>query len=117
MKKKKRKLKKGTIIIVIGIIILLVLISVEITKILNNKSIVGSWTTDNVTIYTFKRNKTGVLKVSLNEYKFTYKIEKNILFIDFESDKSTDTKYTYLLEKNKLILKGDNGEFTFTKKK
>ena len=80
-------------------------------------SIVGTWTTDGVTVYQFNKNNTGLLIVSLKEYEFTYKIKDDTLEIDFKNERSTDSKYTYTFEDNKLILKGDNGTFTFIKKK
>ena len=54
-----------------------------------------------------------------SEYKFTYVLNNNKLYIDFESDKATDSDYEYSFENDKLILKGINstsGTYTFTKK-
>lgn len=116
--KKKKKLKKKPITILIILIIALVLIFTIIIPYLNSpkRKLIGSWTTDGVTIYKFNKNNTGSLRVSLSEYDFTYKIDKKELFIDFENEKSTDSKYTYSFEDGKLILKGENGEFIFTRK-
>ena len=117
-----KKKKKSKIIKVLEIICLLLAITTIIvvcifkpkTKtVSNDSSIIGIWTTDNVTIYEFEKNNTGVLKVPLSEYKFTYKIEKDKLYIDFENEKSEDSEYTYTLKDKKLILKGKKGTFTF----
>ena len=113
--KKKIKLKKGPFIFVLIIVILLIVIISK--SVLSDKSkIVGTWTTDGITIYEFKKNNTGKLKVSLSEYVFKYKLKKNIIYIDFESDKIEDSNYNYSFKDKKLILKNEKGEFTFTKK-
>ncbi len=111
-------MKKKIIIMIILILILIFVITILMLggKPTSKKSIVGTWTTDGVTIYEFNRNKTGKLIVSVGEYPFTYKISGDTLEIDFENEKSTDSKYTYKFDDNKLILEGDNGTFTFIKK-
>ena len=107
-------------IIIMAILVVLALIALIIMlagiKKLPKSQIVGTWTTDGVTIYKFNKDNTGELIVSLKNYPFTYKIKNDILEIDFENERSTDSKYTYSFEENKLILKGDNGTFTFIRK-
>ena len=107
-------------IIIMLVLICLVIIAIIILLLGNKPShknkIVGSWTTDGITIYEFKKNNTGKLIVSLGEYPFTYKITDNTLEINFKDDKVTDSKFTYSIENGKLILNGDNGTFTFKKK-
>ena len=100
------------IIIVICAIIVLLLGARKTPK----DSILGSWTTDGVTIYEFNKDNTGKLIVSLKEYEFTYVIGNDTLLINFENEKSEDSKYTYTFEDDKLILEGDNGKFTFIRK-
>ena len=56
------------------------------------------------------------MKTTLSKYKFTYKIKKNIISLDFEEKKATDTDYEYSCKKNKCKMKSDRGTFTFTKK-
>ena len=115
---KKKKIIISIIMILLGIVLLIYLIN-DTQK--NNKEenkLIGKWTTDGVTIYTFNEDKTGTLKVSLGEYDFNYKIEEdNKLFIDFKDEKSEDTKYIYSFKDKKLILKSTNGTFNFTKTK
>lgn len=111
---KKFKIKKKVLIIgiiIIAIIAILLLIS-RITK----NSFLGTWITDGGTIYEFKEKNVGVMKTSLSEYKFTYKIKDDVLSIDFEEENVIDTNYKYSFENNKCILTSDRGNFTFTKK-
>lgn len=112
---KKRKIKKKPIIILAIIIVLIVVSLVIIFRPNQNNKLIGKWTTDNVTIYEFKKDYTGVLEVSLSKYEFTYEIKENTLYIDFKNPTSTDSEYTYSFKGDKLILKGKNGTFTFTK--
>ena len=69
-------------------------------------SLTGSWTTDGITIYEFKDNGKGMLKLPLSEYEYSYKIDGNKLHIDFESEETTDSDYEYYFENDNLILKG-----------
>lgn len=107
------------------IIVMLILIAIVLTLIITlllgskktpKKTIIGTWTTDGVTIYKFNKDNTGALVVPLHEYKFTYTLNDNTLVIDFENEKSVDATYTYSFDDNKLILEGDNGKYTFIKK-
>ena len=110
----KKKIIVMLILIVIVIIsIIMLLLGLRKTP---QSSIIGSWTTDGVTIYEFSKHNKGKLIASLKEYEFTYKIDNDTLAIDFKNEKSKDTTYTYTFEDNKLILEGENGRFTFIKK-
>ena len=63
-------------------------------------------------------DENGKMILPSSEYKFTYIIHNNQIYIDFESDKATDSDYEYSFENNKLILKGikaTTGTYTFTK--
>ena len=109
--------KKITIMIVLIIIVLCLIIALVLgLKKSPKQTLIGTWTTDGVTIYKFNKDKTGALVLPLHEYKFTYTLKDDTLAIDFENEKSEDTTYTYHFEDNKLILEGDNGKFTFIKK-
>ena len=107
------------------IVIMLILITIVLAAIIilllglrktPKTSIIGTWTTDGVTIYKFNKNNTGALIVPLQEYEFTYKINEDTIEIDFKNETSEDSKYTYTFDDNRLILNGDNGKFTFIKK-
>lgn len=114
---KKRKLKKKYLIILILIFAILVIFAtIKIITRPRSPKIVGSWTTDGITVYTFNKDNTGLLSVSLTDYEFTYKIEENKLYIDFENERSVDSTYEFNLDGDKLTLKGERGTFLFTKK-
>ena len=116
--KKNRKLKPKAIIILLVLIIIVCSALILIFKGKNNinKKFVGTWTTDGVTVYEFKKDGTGALKVSLGDYEFEYEIKDDKLYIDFKSTKAEDSEYTYEFKDEKLILTGKYGVFTFTKK-
>ena len=113
-----RKNKQKNKILIIGIIII-VIIAVSIFlifKLKNSKNIfLGTWQSEGGTIYEFKKNNEGVMKTSLSEYKFTYKIKKNIISIDFEDKKAIDTDYDFSCKKDKCEMKSDRGTFIFNK--
>ena len=120
MKKNKKKRKIGIIIpiciLLFGISIMMLIISSFIDRSNLSDKFVGKWTTDGVTIYEFKKDNTGTLILPLSNYKFSYKVEKDKLFIDFENEKSIDSKYTYSFDNGKLVLKGSNGKFVFKRR-
>ena len=111
-------MKKKIIIILVIVLFIAVSLIIIFSKKENapRNKLVGTWTTDGVTIYQFDKDNTGKLIVSLGEYEFTYKIDDDKLYIDFKNEESTDSEYTYVFEDNRLVLKGDNGIFTFIKK-
>ena len=89
----------------------------------NNKTVderlIDIWTTDGVTVYEFDNKGKGAMKLPSSEYKFTYVINDNKLYIDFESEKAIDSDYEYSFENDKLILKVINsttGTYTFQRK-
>lgn len=92
--------------------------NIQNENIQQEQALIGVWTTDGVTVYEFEESGNGTLKLPLSEYKFTYKIEGNNLFINFESKETRDSNYEYFFEKENLILKGikgTTGNYTFYK--
>ncbi len=114
--KKKKRLKKEVVIGLIIVSSITLLISLIMINKNSKNTFIGSWISEGGIIYEFKRNNSGIMKTSLSEYKFTYKISDKMLSIDFEDEKNIDTDYEYFLKKNKCIMKSDKGSFTFTKK-
>ena len=57
---------------------------------------------DGNTKYEFDEKGKGKLIVPLTEYKFTYKINDNIISIDFENESSIDVDYEYKINKDEL---------------
>lgn len=110
--KKKIKLKNIMIISCLSVIIILLIKTNFSVK----SKLVGTWTSDNVTIYEFYKNNKGKLIVSLSEYEFDYSIKNKLLNIDYKNDSAEDSKYSYSFGKNQLILKNKKGIFIFNKK-
>ena len=113
--KKKRKLKRIVWIYIFIVFIILSNLILYKSLFSAKAKLIGTWTTDDVTTYEFYKNNTGKLVVSLSEYKFKYSLKKNILYIDFENDKSEDSKYEYKFINKKLVLSNEKGIFTFVK--
>ena len=115
--------KKYIIIMIIIIVIIICIFVLGISTQNRNKNktdeIIGTWTTDEVTVYEFDGKGNGKLILPSSQYNFTYTLNENIIHIDFESEKATDSDYIYSLDEGKLILNGTNttaGTYTFTKK-
>ena len=116
MKKIDFKNKKILIPVILVAIILIVILIISLS---NNKKtkeeLLGSWSTKGNTIYEFEKKGKGKMIVPLKEYNFTYKIEDNKLYIDYEDESANDAEYEYTIEKNKLTIKGERGTFKLTK--
>lgn len=65
----------------------------------------GIWNVDDVTAYHFDGKGHGALVLPDKEYKFVYKLTKNEISIDFESESAKDISFNYSLQKDKLILR------------
>ncbi len=126
MKKTKNIKKIFILIVILSIILVFGIIKIKTKKNNNNVNkevlsiqdqLVGSWTADGVTIYEFNKDNNGKLKLPLTDYYFTYKLEDNNIYIDFENEKSTDSEYEIAFENDRLIFKGINqtiGTYTFS---
>ena len=101
------------------IFIIIVIILIFAVKMLFIKDkLTGSWTTDGNTVYTFDGKGEGYLTTSISKYKFTYKIKRNVVYIDFKVEKANDSDYEFSVKNNKLTLKGINkttGSYTLNK--
>lgn len=105
--KKKKKSKMFLSIIIIIILITIFIINKE--KIFMNfgsNKIRGTWTTDGVTIYKFDNNGKGSLITSLSKYDFSYKINDNKIYIDFENEKAIDSSFEFSIKEDTLTIKG-----------
>lgn len=98
-------------IIAIVIIVTIVLIGGGIfafTRINKNDNLAGLWDVDGNTKYEFDGRGKGKIIVPNSEFEFTYKIEDNVVSIDFRSKDSTNTKYEFKISKDNLELKDLN---------
>ena len=113
----------------IVIVIILIIVAIVISIVVKSPKqdfykrtddrLISTWTTDGTTVYEFESNGKGTMKLPSTEYKFTYVLNDDKVYIDFESDKATDSDYEYSFDGDKLILKGikaTTGVYTFTKK-
>lgn len=76
----------------------------------------GSWSYDEVTIYTFDGGGHGSLVLPLNTYEYTYKTENEVLLLDFADDAVEDKEYSYQLSEGVLTLTGSDGAVYIFKK-
>lgn len=125
-----RKRKNKVIIIICLFLIILIVLGIilikknKIQKIIKEdksetqiitETLIGKWTTDGNTVYEFNEGGKGTLIVPVAKLPFTYKLENNQLFIDFENEDSEDSSYNYMIEDNKLSMQNSNGTFVFSR--
>ena len=87
----------------LGVIVILLIASVIIICFRTDK-VKGIWNVDEVTAYRFDGKGNGELILPDKEYKFVYKLTKDEIAIDFESEAAKDITFDYSLQKDKLIL-------------
>lgn len=117
--KKKKKSKMFWIIIIIIILLTIFIINKEkIFMKFESNNIIGTWTTDGVTIYKFDNNGKGSLNTSLSKYDFSYIINDNKIYIDFENEKAIDSSFEFSIKEDTLTIKGiDETTGVYTLKK
>ena len=121
IKSKNKDRKEEGKIKVLFILNIVVLIVIGIFYVANNKkkdNLEGNWSVDGITFFEFDGKGNGKLKVPTDEYKFSYTISHNEVYLDYESDKATDSDYEYSFDGNKLVFKGikaTTGTYTLTK--
>lgn len=70
----------------------------------------GVWHYDQYTEYEFDGKSNGCLCLDgSNHFEFTYKVENDILYLDFVLDYVTDCQYSYTVVGDKLTLIGGEG--------
>ena len=82
------------------------------------KQLLGSWSSDESTLYRFDEDGTGYLRTSVKDYIFTYSIVGNKLYINFVDESLSDSDYKMYIKDKTLKLTGINatsGEYTFNK--
>ena len=105
-----------------GIITLLVLAVLTVSIVLickrcsADKSIVGTWDYDTVTVYRFGKGGKGALELPNGSYEFSYNINGDKLTIDFESDSATDSIYVYTVNNDTLTLASEDNRTIEMKK-
>ncbi len=105
-------------IIIISIILVIAIILFFIVKSINNSNkLIGLWDVDGNTKYQFDDNGHGKIIVPNSKYEFTYKINDNILSIDFINENSTDTSYEFKVSEDELELKDVNEPYIILKLK
>ena len=89
-------------------LLLLFLISIGMIfflfKVPKEDKLKGLWDIDGNTMYEFDGKGNGKLIISSNEYNFTYNLDNNNLFIDFEQKESKDSRYIVNIKQEELVL-------------
>ena len=82
----------------------------------SSPSIKGTWSYDEVTIYTFDDEGHGSLVLPLGNYEFSYVLEDDVLQLDFVDESIIDRRYNYSIAEDELILTdGDGVIYKFTR--
>ena len=117
--KRKRQRRKRICTGIIALLVLAVLIIgiVLICKSCSaDKSIVGTWDYDTVTVYRFDKGGKGALELPNRSYEFSYMTDGDKLTIDFVSESATDSIYVYTVNNDTLTLVSEDNRTIEMKK-
>lgn len=113
-----QKQRKKRLMLLVAIFLLLTILIASIVY-LSRDSLTGIWHIDEVTAYRFNGRGEGALVLPNSEYEFTYRIDRNSLYIDFVHEEAKDAEYIFQVNGDILILNGGNtttnGEYVLTK--
>lgn len=115
-KRQRRKRIRTGIITLLVLAVLIVGIVLICKSCSADKSIVGTWDYDTVTVYRFDKGGKGALELPNDTYAFTYKTAGDKLSIDFENESATDSTYTYTVTKDTLTLVSEDNRTIEMKK-
>ena len=108
----KKKDRTLIVMIIAGIVILVIIlgfiISLLVGRALEHDPLKGTWTLDDVTVYTFNGKGHGKLNLPLNAYEFDYVLEGNRIEIDFSDPDAIDRSYSYSVTDDELVFTGDD---------
>ena len=119
---KERRSKRNTVRLVILIALAVVLLVAGVILTVrglrqSNPSIKGTWSYDDVTVYSFDGKGHGNLVLPLGSYEFSYVLDGDILKLDFADGSVEDRNYTCSITGDMMILTGEDGSsFQFAKK-
>lgn len=114
-RQRRRRIRTGiiTLLVLAVLIVGIVLICKSCSA---DRSIVGTWDYDSITVYRFDKGGKGALELPNGIYAFTYKTDGEKLSVDFENESATDSTYTYTVTEDTLTLVSEDGR-TFAMKK
>ena len=115
-KRQRRKRIRTGIITLLVLAVLIVGIVLICKSCSADKSIVGIWDYDSVTVYRFDKGGKGALELPNGSYEFSYNINGDKLTIDFISDSATDSIYVYTVNNDTLTLVSEDNRTIEMKK-
>lgn len=108
-RRRKRKLNPRFVIMLAVLLFLLIGIAIGIRS-CTKPTIKGRWDLDGTTIYEFGKDGRGALVLMTKEYEFSYKIEGDMIYIDFTDEMALDAKYTFEVKDKMLFMTGGPGD-------
>lgn len=117
-RQRRRRIRTGiiTLLVLAVLIVGIVLICKSCSA---DRSIVGTWDYDSVTVYRFDKGGKGALLLPNESHVFSYSIEEDQLVIDFENENVTDHTYIFTVNGSKLTLADEESagiEYVLTRK-
>ena len=98
-------------------IICIVGLAISLFWIKTKRAVLGVWNYDTVTSYQFDKSGEGSLIVPDNTYPFSYLIDRNLMFLDFEDASLSDMIFQYSVKNNTLsIINKSTGQELILKK-
>lgn len=119
VRRRNRRKKQQQKVLIIIVLVFLVILLIGLLLCLRISPLVGTWYMDEVTAYRFEKNGKGALVLPSAEYEFTYKVDEEMLYIDFAHEGAKNAQYFFSVSGNTLTLNGGNattkGEYVLSR--
>lgn len=77
---------------------------IELSEVVLDKAILGTWAADEYTLLRFDEGGQGCMLLPESEYEFAYELDGDTLSIDFVSSRANDASYTISISDESMIL-------------
>lgn len=108
-RRKQEKILVATITIVALAVVVLVGVIIFAAEREKKEQIKGLWIYDSTTSYEFASDNTGVMHIGEQNYRFSYRMGRYTIKIDFERETIRDCVYKVSIDEEILILEGKKG--------
>ena len=95
-----------TVMVVLFVLIGVLFLTKDQVKI---SKIEGLWIFDSSTSYEFAPDNTGIMHIGQQNYPFTYRLSRQLLKIDFDSESIYDCVYEISIDGDMMTIEGKKG--------
>ncbi len=108
-RRKQEKILVTLIIVVAVVLFVLIGVSILGKDKIKADEIEGLWIFDSSTSYEFASDNTGIMHIGQQNYPFSYRLSRQLLKIDFDSESIYDCVYEISIDGDMMTIEGKKG--------